>query len=94
MRQLRMGFGWLFFIRVDSGLIVLTYRLDRIVSTGLYRIVSARLYRILSYRLDRIVSSGLYQETLAFMRWLINVWMRRMGRMDWMGRWWYGCGMD
>ena len=46
-------------------------------------------------RLDRIISpTGFYQETLDFMRWLVAVWMGKMGWMGWMGRWWDGGGMD
>ena len=69
VRQLRMGLGWVILIRGDAGWIVLDYRLDCIVS---HRIVGW----IISYRLDWIVS---YQETLAFMRWMVTSWM---GRMD------------
>ena len=52
---------------------------------------SYRIGWIVLYQLYRIVSAGLYQETLAFMRWLVTGWM---GRMDWMGHWWDGGGMD
>ena len=71
--------------------IISYHRLDCIIlSSGSYRIVDW----IVSYRLDWIVSSWLDQETLAFMRWLITGCMGRMGRMDWMGRWWDGDGTD
>ena len=49
---------------------------------------------IVSYWLYYIVSAGLYQGTLAFMRWLVNGWMDWMGHMEWMGHWWYGGEMD
>ena len=67
VRQLRMGLGWVFLIRGDTGWIVL------------------------AYRLDRIVSAGSYQETMAFMIWLVTGWMRWM---EWMGRWWDGGRID
>ena len=35
------------------------------------------------------------EDTSAFMRWMVTARMGRMGRMDWMGRWWLvGRGWD
>ena len=84
-----MVLGWVFLIRGDDDWIVLAYRMDCIVSAGSYRIVW-----IISYWLNCIVSVGSYQETLAFMLWLVNGWMGRLGQMEWMRPWWDGVGMD
>ena len=37
VRQLRMGFGWVFLIRGDAGWVVLAYRMDCIASAGSYQ---------------------------------------------------------
>ena len=53
--QLRMGPGRVFLIRGDAGWIVLAYRLDHIVSAGLYRIVWISkhwIYALAGYSLD------------------------------------------
>ena len=41
--------------------------------------------------LDWIISYWLDEDPLAFMHWIVKT---RMGRMDWMGRWWDGGGTD
>ena len=81
LRQLRMCLGWVFLIRGDAGCIVSAYRLDFIVSDGLYRIVW-----IISYYLDRI-----RRHWILCADWFATGWMVRM---DWMERWWDGCGTN
>ena len=57
--------------------------LDWIVSAGLAGLESAGLDWIISYQLD--------QDTSVFIHGLVTT---RMGRMDWMGRWWEWGGTD
>ena len=88
-----MGLERVFLVRGDTvsyciiGWIVRYFLLYHIVlSAGSYRIVWIALYRrlnrMVSAGLDRILSYRLDQETLDFMRWRVNAWMGRMGRMD------------
>ena len=41
-----------------------------------------------------MVSAGSYQETQAFMRWMVTGWMGIMGQMEWMGSMWDGGGTN
>ena len=59
-------------------LIALTYIIGWIIWIGFDRIVL--------YRLD--------EDTLAFMHWQVTARMGRMGRMEWIRRWWDRGGTD
>ena len=76
-----MGLKWVVCI-VGFVSWIVSYRMDRIA--GSYCI--SWMDWIVSYRLD--------QYTLDFMHWIVNARMKRMVRMDWMGRWWDEGGTD
>ena len=90
MMQLRMDLEWVFLIGGDACWIVLAYRLDRTILTGLYRI-----NWIVSYRLDRFVSYRLYciwKHRILCAGWLLPGWDGWDGWTGWdIGKTGEGC---
>ena len=73
VRQLRMGFGWVFLIRGDSGWIVLAYQLDCTISSGSYRISWILSYFLYCIRKPWLLCAG----------WLLTGCYRWVGWNGW-----------